>query len=90
MEFMKGMKPLTIGHGKEMDKHGGTEPKQVRTMTTRFSSRRPSLALGRVAECNSSGGVTQAAEEMDISAMGTGSSVDGPRQYGPRSAEARD
>ena len=44
------------------------KPKQVRTMTTRFS--RPSLLALAVSLSAFSGGVTLAAEEMDHSAMG--------------------
>src|SRR3546814_10745797 len=46
------------------------KPKQVRTMTTRFS--RPSLLALAVSLSAFSGGVTLAAEEMDHSAMGHG------------------
>ena len=46
------------------------KPKQVRTMTTRFS--RPSLIALVVSLSALSGGVTHAAEEMDHSAMGHG------------------
>ena len=62
------------------------KPKQVRTMTTRFS--RPSLIALAVSLSALSGGVTQAAEEMDHSAMGHGSMSMDHSQMGHGSAKA--
>lgn len=62
------------------------KPKQVRTMTTRFS--RPSLIALAVSLSALSGGVTQAAEEMDHSAMGHGTMSMDHSQMGHGSAKA--